>query len=82
MNKGNPNVNGRENTKDDNEDDILIHASWDEIEDNAKEKRSNVSEVGDHDHDPLSSYSSELDLMMMKTAVMMISEVRVDTRIS
>ena len=27
VNKGNPNVNGRENTKDDNEDDILIHAS-------------------------------------------------------
>ena len=33
MNKGNPNVNGRERAKDHNDDDISIHASGDEIED-------------------------------------------------
>ena len=61
MNNGNPNVNGRERTKDYNDDDISIHASRDEIEDNnanKKEQGSNVSGVGDQD--PLSSYSSKV----------------------
>ena len=57
MNKENPNVNCRDRTKDHNDDDISIHASGDEIEDNAnkKEQGSNVSGVGAQD--PLSSYS-------------------------
>ena len=60
MNQGNPNVNGWERTKDHNDDDISIHVSGDEIEDNAnkKEQKSNVSGAGDHD--PLSSYSSKV----------------------
>ena len=60
VNQGNPNVNGWERTKDHNDDDISIHVSGDEIEDNAnkKEQKSNVSGAGDHD--PLSSYSSKV----------------------
>ena len=60
VNQGNPNVNGWERTKNHNDDDISIHVSGDEIEDNAnkKEQKSNVSGAGDHD--PLSSYSSKV----------------------
>ena len=55
VSKTNPNVNGRERTKDHNDNDRSIHASGDEIKDNAnkKEQGSNVS--GARDHDPLSS---------------------------
>ena len=60
VNKGNPNVTGRERTKDHNDDDILIHASGDGIEDNAKAEGSNVPAAGNHDHDPLSPYSSKV----------------------
>ena len=60
VNKGNPNVTGRERTKDHNDDDILIHASGDEIEDNAKAQGSNAPAAGDHDHDSLSPYSSKV----------------------
>ena len=61
VNKGNPNINGREKTKDHNDDDISIHALGDEIKDNAnrKEQGPNVSGAGD-DQDPLSSYSSKV----------------------
>ena len=60
VNKENLNVNGRDKTKDHNDDDISIHALGDEIEDNAnkKEQGSNVSGAGDHG--PLSSYSSKV----------------------
>ena len=61
VNKGNPNVNVQERTKDNNDDNISIHASGDEIEDNnanKKEQGYNVTEVGDQD--PLSSYSSKV----------------------
>ena len=60
VNKGNLNVNGRDKTKDHNDVDISIHASGDDIEDNAnkKEQGSNVSRAADHD--PLSSYSSKV----------------------
>ena len=61
VNKGNPNVNGWEMTKDHNDDDISIHVSGDEIKDNnayKKEQGSNVSRVADED--PLSPYSSKV----------------------
>ena len=60
--KGYPKVNGQERTKDHNDDDISIHASGDEIEDNIGNKNeqgsSNVSVVGDQD--VMRSYSSKL----------------------
>ena len=61
VNKGNPDINSRERTKSHNDDDISIHASGDEIEDNANKKElgSNVSGAGG-DHEPLSSYSSKV----------------------
>ena len=61
MNKGNPDINSRERTKSHNDDDISIHASGDEIEDNANKKElgSNVSGAGG-EHEPLSSYSSKV----------------------
>ena len=51
VNKGNPNVNGQERTKDHSDDDILIHVSGDEIGDNAnkKEQESNVPVARDQD---------------------------------
>ena len=51
VNKGNLNVNGQDKTKNHNDDNISIHASGDEIEDNAnkREQRSNVSGAGDHE---------------------------------
>ena len=54
------NVNGQDKTKDHNDDDITIHASGNEIENNAnkREQGSNVSGAGDHD--PLSSYSPKI----------------------
>ena len=60
VNKGNLNVNGRDKTKDHNDDNISIHTSGDEIEDNAnkREQGSNVSGAGDHG--PLSLYSSKV----------------------
>ena len=60
MKKGSPNVNGREKTKDHNDNDISIHASGDEIEDNANEKGQGSNASGIGDHDPLSSYSSKI----------------------
>ena len=53
MKKGSPNVNGREKTKDHNDNDISIHASGDEIQDNANEKGqgSNASGIGDDDEE-------------------------------
>ena len=59
MNKGNPNVNRWERTKDDNDVDKWIHASGDEIEDNANEKEQGSNVSGTGYHDPLSSYSSK-----------------------
>ena len=62
VNNGNPKVFGQERTKDHNDDEILIHASGDEIEDNNANKNeqrfSNISGVGDQN--PLSSYSSKV----------------------
>ena len=42
VNKGNLNVNGRDKTKDHNDDDISIHASGDDIEDNANKKNKGL----------------------------------------
>ena len=59
VNEGSLNVNGWDKNKNHHGDDKWIHASGDEIEDNAnkKEQGSNVSRAGDHD--PLISYSSK-----------------------
>ena len=82
MNKGNLNGNGRGRTKDHNDDDISIHTSGEEIDDNAnkKEQRSNVSGAGDHD--PLSSYSSKVRSDDEKYSSDDDEQGRVDTRIS
>ena len=47
-------------TKDHNDDDILIHALSDEIEDNANKQDQGSNVSGARDHDPLSSYSSKI----------------------
>ena len=47
-------------TKDHNDDDILIHALSDEIEDNANKQDQGSNVSGARDHDPLNSYSSKI----------------------
>ena len=60
VNKGNLNVNGWDKTKDHNDDDISIHATGDEIEDNANKREQESNVLGAGDHDPLSLYSSKV----------------------
>ena len=61
MDKGNPDINIRERTKGNNDNDISIHTSGDKIEDNVnkKEQVPNVSGAGG-DHDSLRSSSSKV----------------------
>ena len=47
-------------TKDHNDDDILIHALSDEIEDNANKQDQGSNVSGARDHDLLNSYSSKV----------------------
>ena len=60
VNKGNLNVNGWDKTKDHNDDDTSIHASGDEIEDNANKREQESNVLGAGDQDPLSFYSSKV----------------------
>ena len=59
VDKGNLGENSQKRSKGQNDDDVSIHASWDEIKDNNVHKNEQGSNVS-KDHDPLSSYSSKV----------------------